>query len=47
VPIASSNYYTSAGDSVLWNKIKATELFKALKNDSAVPSGLLAGTTVG
>ena len=47
VPIANANYYTNAGDSVLWNKIQATELFTALKNDSAIPKGLLGGTTVG
>jgi hypothetical protein len=47
VPIANNNFYTSAGDSVLWNKTQATELFNALKNDSAIPKGLLGGTTVG
>ena len=47
VPIANSNYVTNAGDSVLWNKTQAIELFKALKNDSAVPKGLLGGTTIG
>ena len=47
VPIADSNYYTSAGDSVLWNKTQATELFGALKNNSAIPKGLLSGTTIG
>jgi LCP family protein required for cell wall assembly len=47
VPIADNNYYTSAGDSVLWNKAQATELFNALKNDSAIPAGLLSGTTIG
>jgi LCP family protein required for cell wall assembly len=47
VPIANANYYTNAGDSVLWNKTQATKLFNALKNDSAVPKGLLGGTTVG
>ena len=47
VPIANSNYYTNAGDSVLWNKTEATELFNALKNDSAIPKGLLGGTTTG
>jgi len=47
VPIASSNYYTSAGDSVLWNKPLAIELFSALKNDSAIPKGLLSGTAIG
>jgi LCP family protein required for cell wall assembly len=47
VPIADNNYYTSAGDTVLWDKTLATELFSALKNDSAIPKGLLSGTTVG
>ncbi len=47
VPIANPNYYTNAGDSVLWNKTQATELFDALKTDSTVPSGLLKGTSVG
>ena len=47
VPVADNNYYTSAGDTVLWNKTRATELFNALKNDSAIPKGLLGGTTVG
>jgi LCP family protein required for cell wall assembly len=47
VPIADNNYYTSAGDTVRWNKIQATELFQALKSDSAIPKGLLGGTTVG
>jgi LCP family protein required for cell wall assembly len=47
VPIADSNYYTSAGDTVLWNKALATKLFRALKNDSAIPKGLLSGTAIG
>src|SRR5215468_1569543 len=47
VPIADNNYYTSAGDSVLWIKTQATELFNALKNDSAIPKGVLSGTTIG
>ena len=47
VPIANASYVTNAGDSVRWNKNKATELLKALKNDSAIPKGLLGGTTVG
>jgi LCP family protein required for cell wall assembly len=47
VPIANNNYYTNAGDSVLWNKNKAAELFNALKKDSAIPKGLLGGTTIG
>src|SRR3984957_4246091 len=44
VPIADSNYSTNAGDSVLWNKTQAAELFKALKNDSPIPKGLLSAT---
>jgi LCP family protein required for cell wall assembly len=47
VPIANNNYYTSAGDTVLWNSTRAAELFRALKNDSAIPAGLLSGTTIG
>jgi len=47
VPVANANYYTNAGDSVLWNKTQATQLFKALKNDTAIPKGLLGGTKVG
>ncbi|HTX26741.1 MAG TPA: LCP family protein [Streptosporangiaceae bacterium] len=47
VPIANNNYYTSAGDTVLWNTTQATELFNALKNGSAIPKGLLSGTTIG
>ena len=47
MPIADNNYVTNAGDSVLWNKTKATELFSAVKNDSAIPKGLLGGTTIG
>jgi LCP family protein required for cell wall assembly len=47
VPIANANYITNVGDSVLWNNTQATELFNALKNDSAIPKGLLGGTTIG
>lgn len=47
VPIANANYATSAGDAVLWNKTKATELFNALKNGATIPQGLLGGTSVG
>jgi LCP family protein required for cell wall assembly len=47
VPIANANYYTSAGDSVLWNHTAALELFNALKNGQTVPKGLLDGTKVG
>jgi LCP family protein required for cell wall assembly len=47
VPIANANYVTTAGDSILWDHTKATELFNALKNDQAVPAGLLSGTATG
>ncbi len=47
VPIASADYQTAAGDSVLWDHTKATELFNALKNDQAVPAGLLGGSATG
>jgi LCP family protein required for cell wall assembly len=47
VPIANPNYQTSVGDTVLWNRTKALQLFNALKNDQPVPAGILSGTTVG
>jgi len=47
VPIANASYPTSAGDSVLWNKTEALQLFGALQDNKPVPSGLLSGTTVG
>jgi LCP family protein required for cell wall assembly len=47
VPIADNNYETSAGDAVLWNKTQALELFNALKNGTAIPAGLLSGSTIG
>ena len=48
VPIADANYETSnAGDAVLWDRSQALDLFNALKNDQAVPPGLLTGTKVG
>jgi LCP family protein required for cell wall assembly len=47
VPIANANYYTNAGDSVLWNHTEALALFNALKNGQSVPSSLLNGTKVG
>jgi len=47
VPIANANYATSAGDSVLWDKTQASELFNDLAQGKAVPSSLISGTTVG
>jgi LCP family protein required for cell wall assembly len=47
VPIANANYQTSAGDSVLWDRTQALELFNALQAGKPVPAGLLSGTKVG
>ena len=47
VPIANANYLTNAGDSVLWNKTQALELFSALQTGKPIPAGLLSGTMVG
>jgi LCP family protein required for cell wall assembly len=47
VPIANSNYQTSAGDAVLWDQAQALKLFNALKAGKPVPAGLLSGTQVG
>lgn len=47
VPIADPSYFTSAGDTVLWNRTQALQLFNTLKNNQAVPKGLLSGTKVG
>jgi hypothetical protein len=47
VPIANATYFTNGGDSVLWNKSKAAELFNAPKNDPAIPNGLPGGSTIG
>jgi LCP family protein required for cell wall assembly len=47
VPISDAGAETSAGSSVLWDHTKALELFNALKNNQAVPAGLLDGTSTG
>jgi LCP family protein required for cell wall assembly len=47
VPISNPNLQTSAGDSVEWNQTEALQLFNALKDNQAVPAGLLNGTTTG
>jgi LCP family protein required for cell wall assembly len=44
VPIASSNYVTSAGDAVLWNSQQASELFTDLRTGQAVPRDLITGS---
>jgi LCP family protein required for cell wall assembly len=47
VPIANSNYVTSAGDAVLWNSSQARELFRALENGQTVPKSLITGSRLG
>lgn len=47
VPISNPDLQTAAGDSVEWNRSEALQLFNALKDNQAVPSGLLNGTTTG
>jgi LCP family protein required for cell wall assembly len=44
VPIATANYFTWAGDAVLWNSAQARELFNDLRTDSAVPKALITGS---
>ncbi len=44
VPIADASYQTSAGNSVLWDRTQALQLFNALKNDTPVPRRLLTGS---
>src|SRR5262249_55797203 len=44
VPIANSNYATSAGDAVLWNSAQASRLFRALNTDGPIPKRLLTGS---
>jgi LCP family protein required for cell wall assembly len=47
VPIANSNYVTSAGDAILWNSTQAKKLFRALQNDQTVPKSLITGSRLG
>jgi LCP family protein required for cell wall assembly len=44
IPIANSNYATSAGDAVLWNSSEAGRLFHDLNTDSPIPKRLLSGS---
>ena len=44
VPIANSNYSTSAGDAVLWDSAKAGRLFRALNTDSPLSKRLITGS---
>jgi LCP family protein required for cell wall assembly len=44
VPIASSNYQTSAGDAVLWDSSQAKELFNDLRTGQTVPKSLITGS---
>ncbi len=47
VPIANSNYPTSAGDAVLWDSARANELWTDLKTGQKVPKSLLTGSHQG
>jgi len=44
VPVANSNYLTSAGDAVLWDSAQARRLFRDLNTDRRVPKRLLTGS---
>jgi LCP family protein required for cell wall assembly len=44
VPIANSNYATSAGDAVQWNSSQARQLFRDLNTDSPIPKRLITGS---
>ena len=45
VPIATANYYTPAGDAVLWNSAQAKEFFTDLQTGQPVPSSLITGSS--
>jgi LCP family protein required for cell wall assembly len=48
VPIANANFVTSNGqDAVLWNRTQALALFNAMNNGTAIPPGLITGSTPG
>jgi len=44
VPIANSNYFTPAGDAVLWDRGQARTLFNDLQTGQAVPKSLVTGS---
>jgi LCP family protein required for cell wall assembly len=44
VPIASSNYATSAGDAVKWDSVQAGRLFRDLNTDTPIPKRLITGS---
>jgi anionic cell wall polymer biosynthesis LytR-Cps2A-Psr (LCP) family protein len=44
VPVANSNFPTSAGDAVEWDSAQAKVLFNDLNNDHRVPKRLLSGS---
>jgi hypothetical protein len=47
VPIANANYFTAAGDAVLWDHAQATQLFTDLQNGQPVPANLISGSKLG
>ncbi len=47
VPIANANYLTqNAGDALLWNAARANELFAAINKGTAIPKGLIQGSSL-
>ena len=44
VPIANSNYASSAGDAVLWDSAQAGRLFRDLNTDTPIPKRMLTGS---
>ena len=47
VPIANSNYVTSAGDAILWDSGQAKSLFTDLQTGQPVPKSLITGSKNG
>ena len=47
VPIANSNYPTSAGDAVLWDSAQARTLLNDLQTGQTVPKSLITGSQQG
>ena len=47
VPIANANYYTPAGDAVLWDSTASHQLFTDLQDGQPVPANLISGSTLG
>jgi len=44
VPIASSNFATTAGDAVKWDSVQAARMFRDLNTDNPLPKRLITGS---